>query len=426
MRKIRLAFCALLTCSAVASAQPSDSLRWREVFTDPQLVALIDTALTYNTDLRTATLRVEQADAALRMSRLSILPSLSIGGEGSILMEKGSSAVSKYSLPVRLQWEVGLSGRYFAGNRAAESLLWNAEETERATRLQLVAAVASQYYTLLVLDEQLSITREGVENARRTVEVMEAMKEVGLQNEAAVAQARTAWLSTAASEKTLRQQRVAAESAMMLLVGRQRDSISRSGFIPEALPLDYSAGIPLETLSWRPDVKAAEWALRAAAAQTDAARSAFYPTLSITASFSLLDMLTEAVGSLVQPLFDIGRNKGNLRIAKAEQEASLAAFSQTLLVASTELRDAMSACRFSGERLTLREQEVEAATKACEASAALMHSGSATYLEVLSAQAALLQSRLSRSADHLDLLQGQINLYKASGGNIIVSLQTVL
>lgn len=417
MNKIRLTLCALLTCSALASAQPSNALRWREVFSDPQLAALIDTALANNTDLRTATLRVEQADAALRMSRLSILPSMSAGAEGSIIKENGLAAVSKYSLPVRLQWEVGLSGRYFAENKAAESLLWNAEETERATRLQLVAAVASQYYTLLMLYEQHSITREGVENARRTVEVMEAMKEVGLQNEAAVAQARTAWFSTAASEKTLQQQIVAAESAMMLLLGQKRDSIPRSGFIPDSLPLDYTAGIPLETLSGRPDVKAAEWALRAATAQTDVARSAFYPTLSITASFSLLDMLTEAVGSLVQPMFNIGRNKGNLRIAKAEQEASLAAFSQTLLVAGTELRDAMSACCFSGERLSLREQEVEAATKACEASTALMQSGSATYLEVLSAQAALLQSRLSRCEDHLDFLQGQINLYKALGGN---------
>ncbi len=423
MNKIRLTLCVLLTGSAFASAQPLDSIRWREVFTDPQLTALIDTALTYNTDLRTATLRVEQADATLRMSRLSILPSLSIGGEGSILKEKGSAAVSKYSLPVRLQWEVGLSGRYFAENKAAESLLWNAEETQRATRLQLVAAVASQYYTLLILDEQLSITREGVENALKTVEVMEAMKEVGLQNEAAVAQTRTAWLSTAASEKTLQQQIVAAESAMMLLLGRQQDSITRGGFIPETLPLDYSAGIPLESLSGRPDVKAAEWALRAATAQTDVARSAFYPTFSITASFSLPDMLIEAVGSLVQPLFNLGRNKGNLRIAKAEQEASLATFSQAILVASTEIRDAMSACRFSGERLSLREQEVEAAIKAYEASSALMQSGSATYLEVLSAQAALLQSRLSRSSDHLDLLQGQINLYKAVGGNLSLSLR---
>lgn len=233
MNKIRLTLLALSICGALASAQTTDSLRWREVFTDPQLSALIDTALVHNKDLRTASLRVEQADATLRMARLSILPSLSIGGDGSILKEKGSAAVSKYSLPVRLQWEVGLSGRYFAENKAAESLLWNAEETERAIRLQLVAAVASQYYTLLMLDEQLSITREGVENARRTVDVMEAMKEVGLQNEAAVAQARTSWLSTAASEKTLQQQIVTAESAMMLLLGQQRDSISRSKFLPD-------------------------------------------------------------------------------------------------------------------------------------------------------------------------------------------------
>lgn len=417
MNKIRMILLTMMLFGPLALAQTADSLHWREVFTDPKLTALIDTALSHNTDLRKANLRVEQADAALRMSRLSILPTLNVSAEGSVTKDKGSAAVFQYSLPVRLQWEVGLSGRYSAENRVAESLLWNAEETERATRLQLIAAVASQYYTLQIMDEQLSITRKGVENARKTVEVLEAMKEVGLQNEAAVAQARTAWLSTAASEKTLQQQIVAAESAMMLLLGQQRDSISRSGFIPETLPLDYTAGIPLETLSGRPDVKAAEWALRAATAQTDVARSAFYPTMSITASFSLLDMLAEAVGSLVQPLFNIGRNKGNLRIAKAEQEASLAAFSQTLLVASTELRDALSACRFSGERLSLRQQEVEAATKACDASSALMQSGSATYLEVLSAQAALLQSRLSRCEDHLDLLQGQINLYKALGGN---------
>ena len=422
MNKIRLALLAVTLCGTLATAQTADSLRWREVFTDPLLTALIDTALAHNTDLRTASLRAEQADATLRMSRLSILPSLSIGGEGSILKEKGSAAVSQYSLPVRLQWEVGLSGRYFAENKAAESLLWNAEETERATRLQLVAAVASQYYTLMMLDEQVAITRQGVENARRTVEVMEAMKEAGLQNEAAVAQARTAWLSTAAAEKTLQQQICAAENAMMLILGRPQDGISRDDRIQEALPLDYTSDIPLETLSDRSDVKAAEYNLRAAAAQVNAARSAFYPTLSITASFSWLHMITEAVESLVQPLFNAGRNREKLRIARAARQEALATFSQTLLAAATELRDALSACSFSGERVVLREQEVAAAGKVCEASEALMQGGSATYLEVLSAQAALLQSRLSLAADRLDLVQGQINLYKALGGNIFVSL----
>ena len=414
---------SMLLCGLALKAQPADTLRWREVFTNPQLMQLIDTALTHNTDLRVASLHVEQADAQLRMTRLSLLPTVSVGGEGNVAKAKGSAATSEYSLPVRLQWEVSLSGRFFAEKKAAESLLWSAEETERAVRLQVVTAVASQYYTLLMLDEQLAITREGVENARRTVEVMEALKEAGMQNEAAVAQARTAWLSAAASEKTILLQIGMAESALMLLLGQQRENIVRGAAAASALPLDYTAAYPLESLSERPDVKASEYALAASLAQVDIARSAFYPTLSITASLNWLDMLTEAVASLVQPLFNAGRNKGNLRIAKAAYEESLASFTQTLLVASTELRDVLSACTFSSERIALREQEVEAAGKACEASEALMQSGSATYLEVLTAQSALLQSRLSLSADRLDLLQGQINLYKALGGNLLLSLQ---
>lgn len=398
------------------NAQPADTFRWREVFTDPQLSALIDTALSHNMDLRIASLHVEQADATLRMARLSLLPAFSIGGEGIFSKAKGSAATSKYSLPVRLQWETSLSGRFIAEKKAAEHLLWSAEETERAVQLQLVSAVASQYYTLLLLDEQLSIMQEGVENARRTVEVMEALKEAGMQNEAAVAQARTAWLSAAASEKTLLQQVSDTESALQQLLGQQQD-IDRTTVAPTPLPLDYSADYPLQSLSERPDVKASEYALAASLAQVGIARSAFYPTLSVTASFNWLDMLADAVASLVQPLFNAGRNKGNLRIAEAAYKEALATFTQTLLVAGTELRDALAACTISSERIALREQEVEAAAKACEASEALMQNGSATYLEVLSAQSAFLQSRLSLAADRMDLIQGQINLYKALGGN---------
>lgn len=417
MNKVRFILLALLACCTLTKAQDTDSLRWREVFTDPQLVELIDTALAHNTDLQTASLRVEQADATLSQARQSILPSLSIGAEGTYTKPNGSAATTSYSLPLRLQWEIGLSNRFVSERKAAQNQLWSAAETERAVRLQLVTAVASQYYTLLMMDEQLTITREGVENARRTVQVMEAMKEVGMQNEAAVAQARTALLSNQAAEITLMQQIEASESAMMLLLGQRRDSISRNHGVIASLPLDFTASYPIDSLSQRPDVKAAEYALRASTAQVGLARSAFYPTLSVTASFNVLDMLTEAVGSLVQPLFSSGRNKAALRIAKAEQDAALAAFSQTLLVAGTELRDALSACKYSADRIDLREQEVEAAAKACDASSALMQGGDATYLEVLSAQSALLQSRLSLVSDRMDLIQGQINLYKALGGN---------
>lgn len=417
MRKKSCIVLVLILVAGAVCAQETGTTCWRDVFPDKQLEQLIDTALVHNADLRTACFRVEQADARLRMTRLSLLPVASVGAEGNVSKAKGTAATSEYSLPVRLQWEVSLSGRFLAEKKAAESLLWSAEETERAVRLQVVTAVASQYYTLLMLDEQLAFTRESVENARRTVEVIEALKEAGMQNEAGVAQARAAWLSAAASEKSLMQQIGITESALMLLLGQRREDIVRGAAIPAQLPLDYTAAYSLQSLSERPDVKASEYALAASLAQVDVARSAFYPTLNVTASLNPLDMLTEAVASLVAPLFNAGRNMGNLRIAKASYEESLATFTQTLLVAGTELRDALSACNFSSERITLREQEVEAAGKACEASEALMQSGSATYLEVLSAQAAFLQSRLSLAADRLDLLQGQINLYKALGGS---------
>ena len=107
----------MLFCCFTLKAQPADTLRWREVFTNPQLVQLIDTALVHNTNLRVASLHVEQADAQLRMTRLSLLPTVSVGGDGNFSREKSSAATSKYSLPVRLQWEVSLSGRFFAEKR---------------------------------------------------------------------------------------------------------------------------------------------------------------------------------------------------------------------------------------------------------------------------------------------------------------------
>ena len=182
----------------------------------------------------------------------------------------------------------------------------------------------------------------------------------------------------------------------------------------------------LLALANRPDVKAAEYALKAQMAQVDVARAAFYPQLTITASAGWTNnlgevvnpgqMLLNAIGSLVQPLFNKGQNRANLRIAKAQQEQALVAFNQSLLVAGAELSDALTACQLSQERLQLRIEEVAAAQKAYEVSQELMQNSSNTYLEVLTAQQALLQSRLLLAADTFDYIQGQINLFKALGG----------
>ena len=417
-----------LCCVISVSAQGIDSIGWRQVFTEPQLVSLIETALERNADLRTANLNVVQAEAQLKAARLAYLPSLTVGAEGQLSKTKGQPTQKTYNIPVSMQWEVDLAGRLRGEKRAAVATYWSTAETERAVRLQLIATVATHYYTLAMMDEQLAVTRENISNAKQTVEVMQTLKEVGIQNEAAVSAARATWLNVAAQEKTLLQQIQTTENAIRVLVGKQLESIGRTGFGNAGVSMNDSATYQLATLANRPDVKAAEYALKAQTAQVDVARAAFYPQLTISASLGWTNLVGEvvnpgqillsAIGSLVQTLFNKGQNRANLRIAKAQQEQALVTFNQALLVAGTELNDALTACRLSSERLALRQQEVAAAERAYEVSKEVMQNSSTTYLEVLTAQQSLLQSRLTLTTDRFDLIQGRINLFKALGGEI--------
>jgi len=389
---------------------------------------LIETALERNADLRTANLNVVQVEAQLKAARLAFLPGLTVGAEGQLQKTKGQATQKTYNIPVSMQWEVDLAGRLRGEKRAAVANYWSTAETERAVRLQLIAAVATHYYQLVMMDEQLAVTRETIENARQTVGTMEALKEVGMQNDAAVSAARAAYLNVSAQEKTLLQQIQATENAMVVLVGEQLENIGRTGFGNADVSMNVSTTYQLATLANRPDVKAAEYALKAQMAQVDVARAAFYPQLAISASLGWTNLVGEvvnpgqillsAIGSLVQPLFNKGQNRANLRIAKARQEQALVAFNQALLVAGAELSDALTACRLSSERLALRQQEVAAAERAYEVSKDVMQNSSSTYLEVLTAQQSLLQSRLTLASDRFDLIQGKINLFKALGGEI--------
>lgn len=423
-------------------AQTVDSIGWRSVFTEPQLARLIETALERNADLRTANLNVVQAEAQLKAARLAFLPSLTVGAEGQLQKTKEQATQKTYNVPLTLQWEIDLAGRLRGEKRAAVANYWSTAETDRAVKLQLIAAVATHYYQLVMMDEQLAVTRETIENARQTVGTMEALKEVGMQNEAAVSAARAAYLNVSAQEKTLLQQIQATENALVVLVGRptpdpslQRegsgyhasDSCQQDILLPSLI--ERGKGVSLLALANRPDVKAAEYALKAQMAQVDVARAAFYPQLTISAAAGWTNnvgeivnpgqMLLSAIGSLVQQLFNKGQNRANLRIAKARQEQALVAFNQALLVAGAELSDALTACQLSSERLALRQQEVAAAERAYEVSKDVMQNSSSTYLEVLTAQQSLLQSRLSLTTDRFDLVQGKINLFKALGGENI-------
>lgn len=417
----------LLLWALLTSAQSTDTLRWRSVFTDAQLVGLIDTALVHNADVRTAALNVEQASATLKAAKLAFLPSLTIGAEGSISKTKNSDAAKTYNIPATMQWEVDLAGRLRGEKRTAVANYWSATETERSIELQVITTVATGYYTLIMLDRQLEVTRQNLQNAKHTVEVMEAMKDAGMQSEVAVSQARAALLNIAASEKSLLQQIHSAQNALSVILGKQQEHLELSTTNTDTINISHTTSYELSMLANRPDVKAAEYALKAQMAQVDVARSAFYPSLNITASMGWTNnlgqivnpgqMLLNLVGTLVQPLFNKGQNRANLRIAKAQQEQALVAFNQSLLVAGTELSDALTACSLCHERMQLRQQEVASAQHAYDVSRDLMQHSSTTYLEVLTAQQAALQSSLALITDEFEYVQAKINLFKAIGGN---------
>ena len=409
---------------------PAEIPSWREMFPDSHLQALIEKGLGANSDLRIARLNIEQAEASLKASRLAFLPSFMLSPEGGVGAFKGSEASYTYSLPLTMQWEIDIFGKLRNRKEQALAGYLQSEEYVKMVQTQLIAAIANSYYTLVMLDEQLSITDASVVNQKNNLETIKAFKEAGLQNETAVNQATASYYDVQASRKDLEKQIRTVENCMALLVNEPSQHIARSPFVPgEAFGLTLENGISLEALANRPDVKNAEYQLRANFYEVNVARSAFYPSLVLGGSAGWANsaggaivnpggLLLSAVGSLTQPIFNRGVNQANLKIAKAQHEQALIAFQKSLLTAGTEVNDALTLCQTSAGKRELRRLQVESNEKALSNSEELMKHSSGTYLEVLIAQNAMLMSQLVQVSDWFEGVQGRINLYKALGGGI--------
>ena len=401
---------------------------WREVFTDPQLQAYIEQALTNNADLRTAMLNVESAQAALMSARLSYLPQLSLTPQGTLTnWNKGEITTKTYNIPVSASWQIDLFGQILNPKRAAQVSLKQAQYNEQAVQTQLIANVANIYYTLLMLDRQLEITENTAEVLKDYVETMQAMYDYGNVNSAAIEQSRTSYAQVAASLSDLRQSISETENSFCLILNEPAHAIERGVLEEQALPSDFSVGIPLQLLSNRPDVQAAEMALAACYYNTNSARAAFYPqiTLSGTAGWTNSSgagivnpgkLLANLIGSLTQPLFYRGANIARLRQARAQEEQAKIAFQTTLLNAGNEVSNALSLYQNTMEKVNSRTIQVNSARKAAEDTKELFNLGTSTYLEVLTAQQSYLSAQLSEVSDTFDQMQAVINLYQALGG----------
>ena len=404
-------------------------MSWRNLFTDTQLQALIEKGLQNNTDLQSARLRVEQAEAAMLSAKLAFLPSFALAPQGTISSFDKHEAVETYQLPVAASWQLDFFGGMRNAKKQAKAVLEQSRDYEQAVQTQLIAGIANAYYTLQMLDAQLDISKDTEHSWGESVKSTRALMNAGMANEAAVSQMEAAYLGVKTSVLDLKEQINQVENSLSLLLAEPAHGISRTSWAEAsfACPEQLSVGLPVQMLANRPDVRAAERSLEAAFYQTNVARSAFYPSVTLSGSAGWTNsagvgivnpgkFLASAVGSLTQPLFAQGRIAGQYKIAKAQQEQALLAFQQALLNAGAEVNEALVACETTHEKAALYDKQVLALEKAHKRTSLLMKHGSTTYLEVLTAQQSLLNAQLKQTANRFMEIQSVINLYQALGG----------
>ena len=416
-----------VTDTLAADSLNIGNLPWTEIFTDPILQGLIRQGLENNSDLQSAMLQVEAAQASFRAAQLAFLPSLNLASQGGVSSFDGSKATWTYNVPVTASWEIDIFGRVLNSKRNAKAALMQSRAYQQAVRTQLIATIANGYYTLLMLDKQLAITEETALLWQQSVETMKAMKTAGMTNEAAVAQSEANCYAIAASIPSLRQQIRETENSLSTLLFQAPQTIERGSFDEQSRPEILHVGVPVQMLSNRPDVQSAELSLASAYYSTNIARSALYPNLVISGSAGWTNsagsaiinpgkILLSAAASLVQPLFNHGSNIANLKAAKAQQEIAAINFQQTILNAGKEVSNALYDFQANKEILAQRTLQVEALQRAVESTESLMKLGTSTYLEVLTAQQSLLSAQLSEVSDSYQCMVAVVSLYHALGG----------
>ena len=403
------------------------SIGWREFFTDPQLQELIEYGLQNNIDLKVAESRIIEAEAALRTARLSYYPSFSFSPQGTLSTYNFDGWGKKYEFPVDISWEVDVAGRLFNKKNKARVAYEQSLVNRRSVQTQLISAIANSYYTLLMLDSQLEVSRSTSANWRENVRIMKAMKEAGMTNEASVSQTEANSCSIDASLFDLERQISQVENSLSLILGDAPHSIPRGRLDQQKIRTELLVGVPAQLLANRPDVQGAELDLAQAYYTTNLARAAFYPSVNLggtlgwtnSAGSALTNpgqFLLSFVGGLVQPIFNAGSNRAQLKIAQAQQEQAKLAFVQALLSAGSEVNDAIMQCQTARNKTDVRKRQIAALESAVVSTQQLMRHGESTYLEVLTAQQNLLQAQLSQIADRFEGIQGMINLYQALGG----------
>jgi len=417
-------------------------MTWREFFVDPLLQQLIEQVLDNNTDLNSARLAVEKSQASLQAAWLAYLPSIYAVPQGTMTSFDDSPWAKSYSLPLQMSMDLDVFGSITNKRRASKAVLMQAQMREEMVRANLVSTTAQQYYMLQLLDRQLDILTKTDSLWNISLETQKTLWENGKSYSTAVNQMESSYLNVKAQIVDTRRNIRSVENAICRLMGSTPQRIERNFWgsselhHPQAkgetgqrmFDIDFlKTGVPATMLEQRPDIRMANHALEEAFYNTQAARAAFYPSITLTGSGGWSNsgsgrienpskLLLSVVGQLTQPIFARGQLRANLKVQNLTKEDMQRKYVQTVIDAGNQVNEAMADCQAARAKHQYYHRQVEVLTDAYTGTHELMDNGKANYLEVLTAQESLLNAQLSEATNMYKGAQAVIALYIALGG----------
>ena len=407
---------------------------WREMFTDPVLQEYIETGLQNNIDIRIALQQIIAAEAYVKQGKAGYLPTLN--GDATFTHQELSensqfgslfSSINQYQLSADLSWEADIWGKIRSQKRAFDASYLQSIAAHQAVKTRLIASIASTYYQLLALDEQIRITEETVETREKSLGATQALKEAGNLTEVGVKQTEAQYYTARAILIDLNNEERLLENTLSILLGEAPMQIERTELDQQEITTDLNIGVPVQLLRNRPDVIAAEYEFMNAFELTNVAKSNFYPSLTLSATgglqaleaedlFSVNSLFATVIGGLAQPILNGRRIRTEFEVSEAQQEQARLEFRRAILTASKEVSDALYSYQASTEKIEVKQKEFEAYDLATDYSEELLVNGLANYLEVLTARENALNSSLDLTNARFNQLKAIVDLYEALGG----------
>ena len=419
-----------------ASTDVTTTRGWKGTFSDPQLQQLITLALSNNRDLRIAALNVQSYEARYRIQRAAQLPTVGVDGSGSRQQTAGDingsgreQIGSQYAANVGITaYELDFFGRIQSlKDQALENYLAQ-QESQRSTHIALVASVANAYLTLLADQDLLTLSQQTLQTEQESYELTQKKFNLGAASDMELAQGKTTLESARVSQAQYQRQVAQDKNALMLLIGGNLPAdLQQTRALDNVALTPVPVGAPSSLLQQRPDVLAAEHSLKAANANIGAARAAFFPTITLTAtagsaSNELSSLFDSGNGTwlfmpkLNLPIFDGGKRTADLDVAEIEAKKAVASYEQSIQSAFREVADGLVAQQSYQQQLAAQQALVEANQRYFDLAEKRYQQGVDSYLTRLDAQRSLFSAQQSLIATRLALLGNEVNLYKAIGG----------